>query len=96
MWKVLVLAFSDGEGSLIVEVFFSETGGVLAEVASLMATAGLTVAMLRDRIGERKRGREEEARRREVVVRRAAIVEWSLRCEKIGVVTSDNSKSEAR
>lgn len=75
MWKVLVLAFSDGEGSLIVEVFFSETGGVLWEVASLMATAGLTVAMVRDRIGERKRGREEEeAKRREVVVRRAAIV----------------------
>ena len=73
MWNVFVLALGSLLGSEIAEVFFSDTGFVLAEVASLMPAMGSTVAYDRAAIVERKRGRVE-ARRREVEVRRAAAI----------------------
>ena len=95
MWKVFVLALGPWFGSEIVDVFFSDTGLVLAEVASLMPDIGSTVAYDRAATVERKIGRLE-ARRRDVEVRRAAIVTFGVAREAdIGVIY-ESSRFPAR
>ena len=44
MWKVLILEFSDFEGSSMVDVCFSLTGGVLTVMASASLEIGSFVA----------------------------------------------------
>lgn len=95
MWKVFVLALGPWFGSEMVGIFFSDTGLVLAEVASLMPDIGSTVAYDRAATVERKIGRLE-ARRRDVEVRRAAIVTLGDAWEAdIGVI-EENSRFPAR
>lgn len=74
MWKVFVRASGDWDGSLMVGVCLEETGGWEADKASPMLEMGSTVAYVRRRRGERVDGRVE-AKRRDVVVRRAAIAD---------------------